>query len=184
MKDFAQIIKKIEAMGIEFKLRDQNTELQLLGNTDSLNPKQFDWLKANSNRLIDFLACNNGGKIQEQLDKQTEIVKLHKHPVSQAFYSDLSLFRLGDDRSFRQREPKPQKEYPPLPPNSYENTREWSQEQLNEAFKGYTAAEHKPVFKGLVKSLNEFETRVAVRLFIDGQISMAIKYAQNRQQRV
>ena len=31
MKDFAQIIKKIEAMGIEFKLRDKNTELQLLG---------------------------------------------------------------------------------------------------------------------------------------------------------
>ena len=182
MKDFAQIIKKIEAMGIEFKLRDQNTELQLLGNTDSLNAKQFDWLKANSNRLIDFLACNNGGKIQEQLDKQTEILSLHKHPVSQAYYSDLKLARLGDDPSYGQ--PKPKKEYPPLPPTSYENTREWSQEQLNEAFKGYTAAEHKPVFKGLIKSLNELETRVAVRLFIDGQISMAIKYAQNRQQRV
>ena len=183
MKDFAQIIKKIEAMGIEFKLRDQNTELQLLGNTDSLNAKQFDWLKANSNRLIDFLSCNNGGKIQEQLDKQTEIVTLHKHPVSQAYYSDLSLFRLGDDPSFRQPKP-PQKEYPPLPPNSYENTREWSQEQLNEAFKGYTACDEKQFLLRLLKALNEFETRVAVRLFIDGQISMAIKYAQNRQQRV
>tara|TARA_R100001530_G_scaffold133404_1_gene106758 strand:+ start:413 stop:961 length:549 start_codon:yes stop_codon:yes gene_type:complete len=182
MKDFAQIIKKIEAMGIEFKLRDKNTELQLLGNTDSLNAKQYDWLKANSNRLIDFLACNNGGKIQEQLDKQTEIISLHKHPVSQSYYSELSLFRLGDDPSYGQ--PKPKKEYPPLPTTSYENTREWSQEQLNEAFKGYTAADHKPVFKALIKSLNELETRVAVRLFIDGQISMAIKYAQNRQQRV
>jgi len=182
MKDFAQIIKKIEAMGIEFKLRDQNTELQLLGNTDSLNAKQYDWLKDNSNRLIDFLACNNGGKIQEQLDKQTEIISLHKHPVSQSYYSELSLFRLGDDPSYGQ--PKPKKEYPPLPTTSYENTREWSQEQLNEAFKGYTAADHKPVFKALIKSLNELETRVAVRLFIDGQISMAIKYAQNRQQRV
>ena len=92
MKDFAQIIKTIESMGIEFNLRDQNTELQLLGNTDSLNQKQLNWLKANTNQLIEFLACNNGGKIQEQLDKQTEIVTLHKHPVSQAYYSDLRLF--------------------------------------------------------------------------------------------
>ena len=182
MKDFAQIIKTIESMGIEFNLRGKNTELQLLGKTDSLNQKQLNWLKANSNKLIDFLACNNGGKIQEQLDEQTETVTLHKHPVSQSFYSDLSLFRLGDDSSYGQ--PKPPKEYPPPPANSYENTREWSKDRLNDAFKGYTACDQKQSLLRLLKALNELETRVAVRLFIDGQISMAIKYARNRQQRV
>ena len=57
MKDFAQIIKTIESMGIEFNLRGKNTELQHLSKTDTHNQKQLNWHKANSNQLIDFLAC-------------------------------------------------------------------------------------------------------------------------------
>ena len=175
-KTISQIVREIERLGIVISLDNKNTEISFKGETQKLTPKQVQWLSDNRNRLIDHLAINDGGQIQFKLDDQT--MQLHKHWTG-AYYTDLRFFRNGDDPLHGV--PKPDKVYPPRPRTCYQNTNSWSDEKLKSEFESFTVTDHKDLLSVLLKDLSALEQRVAQRLFLDGQIPMSIKYAQNRQ---